>query len=120
MKCYHVMATAMLAGALVTTVHGQAVPASAAGPAGHPPASAAAAAPAAAQIDGEVRKIDKAQGKLTLRHGPIANLDMPPMTMVFRAAPPQLLDGLKEGDKVKFTAEKVNGAYTVTAIQPTR
>ena len=72
---------------------------------------------AALQSDGEVRKIDKEQGKLTLRHGPMANLEMPAMTMVFKAADPKLLQGLKEGDKVKFTAEKVNGAYTVTAIQ---
>jgi Cu(I)/Ag(I) efflux system periplasmic protein CusF len=82
------------------------------------PSSNSAAAAATAQSDGEVRKIDKEQGRLTLRHGPLANLDMPAMTMVFRAADPKLLEGLKEGDKVKFTAEKVNGAFTVTTIQP--
>ena len=70
--------------------------------------------------DGEVRKIDKEQGKVTLRHGPLQALDMPAMTMVFKAADPKLLDGLKEGDKVKFDAEKVNGAFTVTAIQVVR
>jgi Cu/Ag efflux protein CusF len=75
---------------------------------------------AAPQSDGEVRKVDKEQGKVTLRHGPLSNLDMPAMTMVFKAADPKLLDGLKEGDKVKFTAEKVNGAFTVTAIQIAR
>lgn len=76
-------------------------------------------APAAApQSDGEVRKIDKEQGRVTLRHGPLANLDMPAMTMVFKTADPKLLDGLKEGDKVRFAAEKVNGTFTVTAIQP--
>ena len=80
-------------------------------------AQAAAAAP---QTDGEVRKVDKEQGKLTLRHGPLQNLDMPAMTMVFRVADPKMLEALKEGDKVKFTAEKVNGAFTVTAIQPAR
>ena len=67
--------------------------------------------------DGEVRKIDKAQAKITLRHGPIANLDMPGMTMVFKVADPKMLDTLNEGDKVKFSADKVNGAITVTAIQ---
>lgn len=72
----------------------------------------------AAQSEGVVRKIDKAQGKLTLRHGPLKNLDMPPMTMVFKAADAKMLDGLKEGDKVMFTAEKVNGVYTVTSLQP--
>ena len=75
---------------------------------------------AAPQSDGEVRKIDKEQGKLTLRHGPLPHLDMPAMTMIFRAADPKLLEGLKEGDKVKFSAEKVNGAFTVTVIQVVR
>ena len=70
--------------------------------------------------DGEVRKIDKAQAKITLRHGPIVNLDMPGMTMVFKVADPKMLDTLNEGDKVKFSADKVNGAITVTAIQPVR
>jgi Cu/Ag efflux protein CusF len=70
--------------------------------------------------DGEVRKIDKEQGKVTLRHGPIANLEMPAMTMVFKVADPKLLDSLKEGDKVKFAADKVSGAITVTAIEPAK
>jgi Cu(I)/Ag(I) efflux system periplasmic protein CusF len=73
------------------------------------------ASAAAPQSDGEVRKVDKAQGKLTLRHGPLENLSMPGMTMVFKVADPKMLDSVKEGDKVKFTAEKVNGAFTVTA-----
>lgn len=45
---------------------------------------------------------------------------MPAMTMVFKVADPKMLEGLKEGDKVKFTADKVNGAFTVTAIQPAK
>jgi len=69
------------------------------------------------QSEGEVRKVDRAQGKLTLRHGPLVNLDMPAMTMVFTAADPKLLDGLKEGDKVRFTADKKDGAFIVTAIE---
>jgi len=76
-----------------------------------------AAAADALQSDGEVRKVDRELGKLTLRHGPLPNLDMPPMTMVFVVADPKLLDGLKQGDKVRFTAEKINGAYTVTAVR---
>lgn len=80
-------------------------------------AQAGNTAAAAAQSDGEVRKIDLAQGKVTLRHGPLANLDMPAMTMVFRAADPKLLQGLKVGDKVKFAADKKEGAYVVTAIE---
>ena len=70
--------------------------------------------------DGEVRKIDKAQAKITLRHGPITNLDMPGMTMVFKVADPKMLDTLNEGDKVKFSADRVNGAITVTAIEPVK
>jgi uncharacterized cupredoxin-like copper-binding protein len=70
-----------------------------------------------AMTDGEVRRIDKAQGKLTLRHGPIANLDMPGMTMVFRVADPKMLDTLREGDKLRFSAERVDGSITVTAIE---
>lgn len=80
----------------------------------HAPASTAAMA------DGEVRKIDKEQGKLTLRHGPLKNLEMPAMTMVFRVADPKMLDSVKEGDKVRFAADRVNGAITVTAIQPAK
>jgi Cu/Ag efflux protein CusF len=78
---------------------------------------AAASAPASALADGEVRKIDKEQGKLTLKHGPIANLEMPGMTMVFKVADAKMLDGVKAGDKVRFAADRVNGAITVTAIE---
>jgi Cu(I)/Ag(I) efflux system protein CusF len=75
------------------------------------------AAQASAMSEGVVRKIDAANGKITLRHGPIANLDMPPMTMVFRVQPPELLKAVKVGDAVKFHAERINGTLTVTAIQ---
>lgn len=76
------------------------------------------AAEASAMSEGVVRKVDAANAKITLRHGPIANLDMPGMTMVFRVQPPELLDAVKVGDKVRFHAEDINGAFTVTAIQP--
>ncbi len=112
MKFTHIITAAAIASAAFV-VHAQTTPPSGADHSAHHPA-----ATSAPQADGEVRKIDKEQGKVTLRHGPLANLDMPAMTMVFKAADPKLLDGLKEGDKVKFTAEKVNGAFTVTAIQP--
>lgn len=69
---------------------------------------------------GEVRKIDRENHKLTIKHGEIRNLGMPPMTMVFQARDPKLLDGLKVGDKVNFKAEKVDGNYAVTAIEPRR
>src|SRR5512147_1476363 len=83
-------------------------------------AIAAQAQPPAPSTEGEVRKIDKAQSKLTLKHGPIVNLEMPGMTMVFKVADPKWLEPLKEGDKVRFTAEKVGGVYTVTAIEPAK
>ncbi len=75
----------------------------------------AATAPARA-ADGEVRKIDRAQAKITLSHGEIKSLDMPAMTMVYRARSPNLLDGLAVGDRVEFSAEKIDGQYVVTAI----
>jgi Cu(I)/Ag(I) efflux system periplasmic protein CusF len=68
------------------------------------------------ETDGEVRKIDKAQSKITLKHGEIKNLDMPAMTMVFRIKEPKQLDALAVGDKVKFAAEKIDGNYVVTQI----
>lgn len=68
--------------------------------------------------EGEVRKVDLAQAKVTLKHGPIENLDMSPMTMVFKVADPKLLAGLKDGDTVRFRAELVGGALTVTTIEP--
>lgn len=72
---------------------------------------------AAALADGEVRKVDRDAKKITLRHGPIGNLDMPPMTMVFQVKDAALLDKVKAGDKVRFSAEKVGGQYTVTGIE---
>ena len=77
----------------------------------------AAMAVHAQAYEGEVRKIEKAQGKLTLRHGELKALDMPPMTMVFRVRDAAMLDGLNVGDRVRFDADKVGGAYTVTAIR---
>ena len=67
--------------------------------------------------EGEVRRIDKEAKKITLKHGPLANLDMPPMTMVFQVKDATLLDKVKAGDKVKFVAEKVGGAYLVTHLE---
>ena len=79
------------------------------------------AAPAAtAMTEGEVRRIDKGAGKITLKHGEIKNLDMSPMTMVFQVKDPAVLNRLKTGDKVKFRAENRNGALTVTEIETTR
>lgn len=70
--------------------------------------------------DGEVRKVDKDAQKITIRHGPLKNLDMPPMTMVFQVKDPALLEQVKPGDKIRFSAEKSGSAYIVTTMQPAR
>ncbi|HJV85334.1 MAG TPA: copper-binding protein [Noviherbaspirillum sp.] len=75
------------------------------------------AAKASAMTEGEIKKVDKEAGKITIKHGPIENLGMPNMTMVFRAKDPAMLDQVKQGDKVRFTADKVNGALTVTKLE---
>ena len=78
----------------------------------------ALAQPALAQeVSGTVKKIDMAQGKLTIDHGPIKTLDMESMSMVFRAGDPAMLKGLKAGDKIRFDADRVNGQITVTKLQ---
>ncbi len=76
------------------------------------------AAAASDMSDGEVRKIDKDNMKITLKHGDIKNLDMPGMTMVFQVKDTALLDKLQVGGKVKFKAVKEDGKFMVTDIQP--
>lgn len=84
--------------------------------AAHHPAKAEANAPMA---EGEVRRINKDVNKITLRHGELKSLGMPPMTMVFNVRDPALLDAVKVGDKVLFTAAKdADGSFVVTAIKP--
>lgn len=84
----------------------------------HHPAGDKVAAAAEPLSEGEVRKVDKDAGKVTIKHGPLANLDMPPMTMVFRVKEPAMLDQVKAGDAIRFKAEKIGGNYTVTELQP--
>ena len=80
--------------------------------------TAATPAPADAKLStGEVRKVDLTQGKLTIKHGPIDNLGMPAMTMVFNAGKADLLKTLKPGDNIKFRAEAAGGTLVVTEIQ---
>lgn len=86
----------------------------------HHPNSVSSAAATAAMAEGEVRKVDKERGRLTIKHGPLENLDMPSMTMVFRAKDPAMLDQVKQGDKIKFVAEKIGGAYFVTRLEPVK
>lgn len=102
-KTMHALALAALLGGLAAPVLAQATSAADAG-----------------MSDAEVRKVDKAQGKLTLKHGEIKNLDMPPMTMVFRVNPPALLDKLQPGDKIRFKAVDDGGKLTVTEVVPVR
>ena len=70
--------------------------------------------------DGEVCKVYKEAGKITIKHGPLANLDMPGMTMVFRVKDPAMLDRVKEGDKIKFVADRMNGSLTVIQMEPSK
>ena len=70
--------------------------------------------------EAEVRKVDKETRKITLKHGPIKNLDMPGMTMVFNVSDPKLLDKVQAGDKIRFAAVSEGGKYVVTEIQPSR
>ena len=84
------------------------------------PSAPAATAASSELADGEVRRIDREARKITLRHGEIKSLDMPPMTMVFRVTDGALLDNLKAGDRVRFAAKQVDGAYTVTKIEAVR
>ena len=72
-----------------------------------------------AMVKGEVKKIDEAAGKVTLKHGPIKNLDMEEdgMTMVFRVQDPAMLKQVKVGDKVQFEAERASAGITITKMQ---
>lgn len=74
----------------------------------------------AALSEGEIRKVDKDARKITIKHGPIQNLGMSPMTMVFQVKDPALLDQVKAGDKVRFRAENPGGALTVVKIEPAK
>ena len=79
-------------------------------------------APALAQgdlptTDGEVRKVDTEQGKITIRHGPIANLEMPPMTMVFGVRDAALLEGMAKGDAVSFTVVDEGGKMIIETLE---
>jgi len=73
--------------------------------------------PATGMSQGEVKKVDAAAGKLTIKHGPLENLGMDAMTMVFRVKDPTMLQQVAVSDKIDFFAEQVNGALTVTKLQ---
>jgi Cu(I)/Ag(I) efflux system periplasmic protein CusF len=101
------LAAVVLSAALATPLLAQSQPAG-----GH-----AAHHAEGALSEGEVRKVDRDAKKITIKHGPLKNLNMPPMTMVFQVKDPAMLEQVKAGDKVKFTVEKLGGQYTVTQLE---
>jgi Cu(I)/Ag(I) efflux system periplasmic protein CusF len=78
----------------------------------------AANANANAMTDGEVKKVDKGAGRLTIKHGELKNLGMPAMTMVFKVKDASMLDSVRAGDKVDFIAEKTGSQFTVVKLEP--
>jgi len=87
---------------------------------GSPPAATSAEAATTSELpwaEAEIRRVDLVAGKLSLRHGEIRNLEMPPMTMVFTVQNKNALDGLKAGDRIRFTADQIQGAYTVIQLE---
>lgn len=70
--------------------------------------------------EGTVRKVDQVAGRITLAHGPLANLDMPAMTMVFRVSDAAMLDQLQVGDRIRFVAEQMAGTLTIVALEAAR
>jgi len=89
---------------------------------GHDDMKMQSKAPADTQlVEGTVKKVDKAAGKVTLTHGPLTNLGMTMgMTMAFRVKDAAWLDQMKAGDKIRFLAEDANGVYTVVKYEPTK
>jgi Cu/Ag efflux protein CusF len=80
-------------------------------------AQAASSATTGEWADGEVRKVDTSAAKITLKHGPLPNLGMGAMTMVYRVASPAMLEQVKAGERVRFQADSINGALTITQIE---
>ena len=104
--------------ALVSLAAGLAIQAGAAD--NHTHGSANEAKPASGAVawtDGEVRRIGKAAGKLTIKHGPMPKFDMPAMTMSYRVKDKAMLDQLKPGDKIRFDADGVGGEFTVLHLE---
>ena len=112
---------ALFTSTLIALVTVGATPVQAAGDhAGHGMAMQATASTEMQMVDGVVKKVDKSAGKVTLSHGPLTNLSMPAMTMVFRVKDASWLDQLKAGDKIRFMADNVNGAVTIVHFEPAK
>jgi Cu(I)/Ag(I) efflux system protein CusF len=106
-----IAASLLAASSLWTLAHAQATT---------PIAAPSGSAQMADMTDGEVRKIDKENKKITLKHGEIKSLQMPGMTMVFQVKDAAMLDSVKQGDKVMFKAERAGGAMVVTEMHPAK
>ena len=112
---------ALFTSTLIALVTLGAAPVQAAGDhAGHGMAMQATASTEMQMVDGVVKKIDKSAVKVTLSHGPLTNLNMPAMTMVFRVKDAGWLDQMKAGDKIRFMADNVNGAVTIVHFEPSK
>jgi Cu(I)/Ag(I) efflux system protein CusF len=70
-----------------------------------------------ALTNGEIKKVDKETGKLTVQHGALTNLGMPGMTMAFKVQDPAMLDQVKVGDKIRLRVERINGALAITKVE---
>ena len=84
------------------------------------PTAATASTASADMAEGEIRKVSKDTGKLTIKHGPIKNLDMPPMTMVFLAKDLAMLEKVAMGDKVRFAVVEEGGQMVITELEPAK
>lgn len=115
MKRTHVR-LARLAASLALCAAGAMAHAATSEHAGHLTQPPEAAAPDTSMADGEVRKVDAANGKLTIRHGPLADLGMDAMTMVFRAGDAAMLEQVRAGDRIRFRAKRIDGVLTVTEM----
>jgi Cu/Ag efflux protein CusF len=109
------VAAAAFAGAISLGAHAQTHSDTHSG--GHS-TSPSASAKAVEMSEGEVRRVDKENKKITLKHGVIKNLDMPAMTMVFNVNDAAILETVKAGDKVRFTASSEAGKFIVIDLQP--
>jgi Cu(I)/Ag(I) efflux system periplasmic protein CusF len=107
-------AVCVAAACLATAAHAATIET---GPQATPLDTATRPAQADVMSQGEVRKVDKDARKITIKHGDIKNLNMPAMTMVFQVKDPAMLDQVKQGDKIRFHAEQVNGAMMVSRME---
>lgn len=82
----------------------------------HGPIEVAQAETKHSYTKGVVKKIKADSGKVTIIHEELVDLEMPAMTMVFRAED-DIMTRLSEGQEIEFVAERVNGKLTVTKLK---